>query len=225
MSQALTLVFDLDGTLSDPALGVIRCMNYALTSFDYSPLPDRDITRHIGPPLEQTIAHLTGTDDPEHIDAVAAAYRERYGDIGFRENTVYDGVPEMLQQLLDADYRLGVCTSKLQINAQRVIDTFNLNRYFDFINGSSGHVGKTEQLSELLAQQKIDAASIMIGDRAVDLVAAHSNGMQSIGVLWGYGSRSELQSESPRHLFQTPEELANELSAPMQEITEKSQQT
>ena len=182
-------------------------MNYALSSFDYSPLPDKQITQYIGPPLEQTIAKLTGSIDHEHIDALAAAYRERYGEIGFTENVVYEGVTEMLQQLQHAGYRLGVCTSKLQINAHRVIDSFKLDRYFEFINGSSGRSSKAEQLGELLKMRTINKQAIMIGDRAIDLVAAHSNGLRSSGVLWGYGSREELASEQPLRLFLTPGEL------------------
>ncbi len=207
----MVLVFDLDGTLTDPALGVVRCMNFALTSFDYSPLPDAVITQHIGPPLEQSIARLTGNKDPIHIDAVAAAYRERYGEMGFRENTVYDGVPEMLQSLLGAGYRLGVCTSKLQINADRVIHEFQLDDYFDFVNGSHNQSSKSKQLAGLLSEGMIDQAAIMIGDRAIDLTAAHQNSLQSAGVLWGYGSQDELSAESPAFLFQTPGQLVREL--------------
>lgn len=209
----MDLVFDLDGTLTDPALGVVRCMNYALTSFDYSPLPDAKITEHIGPPLEQTVVRLTGSDDATHIDAVAAAYRERYGEFGFKENTVYAGIPEMLQTLKDAGHKLGVCTSKLQINANRVINEFQLDRYFDFVNGSSNKSSKSEQLSDLLARGQISPEAIMIGDRAIDLSAAHENRLRSAGVLWGYGSRDELAELEPTYLVETPVQLLTAIAA------------
>ncbi len=208
----MKLVFDLDGTLTDPALGVVRCMNYALTTFDYAPLADAEITQHIGPPLELTIARLTASEDKAHIDAVAAAYRERYGELGFRENEVYAGVAEMLEALQSAGHSMGVCTSKLQINADRVIEAFALDGFFEFIHGSSHHSNKTEQLAELLQQGVIDGDAIMIGDRAMDLIAAHSNGLRSAGVLWGYGSREELSAESPSYLFHKPAQLAAELT-------------
>lgn len=204
MEKPSTLIFDLDGTLSDPAVGVVRCMNYALTSFDYTPLPDAEITQYIGPPLEQTIARLTGSDDVKHVDAVAAAYRERYGEIGYKENTVYPGITEMLDDLQEAGIPLAVCTSKLQINAERVIDSFSLGNYFQFICGSSAKSSKAEQLETLVSQNTIDRKAIMVGDRAIDLTAAHSNGISSVGVLWGYGSMGELKAEQPEEIVESP---------------------
>lgn len=209
MELPSTLIFDLDGTLSDPALGVVRCMNYALTCFDYTPLPDAEITQYIGPPLEQTIARLTGNDDEKHVDAIAAAYRERYGEIGFRENTVYPGITEMLDSLRDAGIPLGVCTSKLQINAERVVNTFSLGDYFQFVSGSSAKSSKAEQLEDLLSRNIIDPQAIMIGDRAIDLSAARSNGLSAIAVLWGYGSREELSAEKPDNIVDSPRELTD----------------
>ena len=209
MEKPSTLIFDLDGTLSDPAVGVVRCMNYALSCFDYTPLPDSEITQHIGPPLEQTIARLTGSNDDKHVDAVAAAYRERYGEIGFKENTVYPGITEMLDALQEAGIPLGVCTSKLQINAERVIDSFSLGNYFQFICGCSAKSSKAEQLEKLLSDNAIDQKAIMIGDRAIDLTAAHSNGLSSVAVLWGYGSIGELRAEQPEKMVESPEALAD----------------
>lgn len=208
----MDLVFDLDGTLTDPALGVVRCMNYALTCFDYSPLPGARITQHIGPPLEQAIAKLTGSEDGAHIDDIATAYRERYGEIGFKENTVYEGIPEMLQSLQERGHRLGVCTSKLQINANRVVDEFNLARFFDFVNGSSGKSSKAQQLKSLLRTGQINPAATMIGDRAIDLTAAHQNQLQSAAVLWGYGSHEELAGEGPAYLVETPAQLVKAMT-------------
>lgn len=211
MQNFSTLVFDLDGTLTDPALGVVRCMNYALTSFDYSPLPDHQISRHIGPPLEDTLALLSGSDDPAHITALAAAYRERYGEFGFKENSVYDGIVEMLQTLQCRGRRMIVCTSKLQINAIKVLNEFQLLDYFELVNGALEPGPKSSQLARLLEQGIIDQDALMIGDRHVDLRAASANGLKAAGVLWGYGSEKELQDESPAMLFRTPRELAEKL--------------
>ncbi len=208
-----TLIFDLDGTLTDPALGVVRCMNYALTKFDYSPRPEQDITVHIGPPLELTLEKLSGSSDESHIDELAAAYRERYAEFGYRENTVYAGVTTMLEALRNQDTRLGVCTSKLQPYAIKVLETFELIDFFDFVCGTPGKMAKSQQLRELLENDTIDSRSIMIGDRNVDLQAAHSNGLQSAGVLWGYGDLTELNAEQPAHLFERPEQLAQQLTS------------
>jgi len=212
MAKYSTLIFDLDGTLTDPALGVVRCMNYALTSFDYSPLPDHQISKHIGPPLEDTLALLTGSDDKSHVDALAAAYRERYGEIGFKENTVYDGVVDMLHALKSNGTSMMVCTSKLEINAIRVLNEFNLLDYFDHINGSTEPGPKSMQLAKLLDEGKIDTEALMIGDRHVDLRAATANGLAGAGVLWGYGSEEELEAEAPALLFSNPRELTEKLA-------------
>ena len=211
MQDFSTLVFDLDGTLTDPALGVVRCMNYALTSFDYSPLPDHQISKHIGPPLEDTLALLSGSDDRAHIDALAAAYRERYREFGFKENTVYDGVVDMLQTLQRAGRRMIVCTSKLEINAIRVLREFQLLDYFELVNGALEPGPKSKQLASLISKGIIDQDALMIGDRHVDLRAANAIGLSAAGVLWGYGSVQELQEESPVLLFGSPQELAERL--------------
>jgi len=206
-----TLIFDLDGTLSDPAVGVIRCMNFALTSFDYSPLPEHEITQHIGPPLELTLGKLSGSEDPTHIAALAAKYRERYGELGFKENTLYPGIEHMLSSLRANGQRLGVCTSKLPSNAIKILERFKLIHYFEFVSGPATPQPKSQQLQELLATGSISEEALMIGDRAVDLQAAHSNSLKSAGVLWGYGDREELKAEGPAHLFASPEELTERL--------------
>ena len=102
-----TLIFDLDGTLSDPKLGVVRSMNFALSSFDYTPLSEQEITRHIGPPLEETIQQIIGSDDGYHVDEVVAKYRERYFEIGYTENKLYPHILEMLSNLAERDIRMG----------------------------------------------------------------------------------------------------------------------
>jgi phosphoglycolate phosphatase len=203
-----TLVFDLDGTLSDPKLGVVRCMNFALTSFDYSPLPDQEIAQYIGPPLEEIIQRLTGSNDENHIDTVVAKYRERYFELGFTENKLYPEIPEMLSSLAERNIRMGVCTSKHLHVAEKIVESFGLSQYFDFISGPTSKMIKAKQLEGLLAANTISKNAIMIGDRAVDLIAANANGLAKAGVLWGYGDEEELRPEKPNFLFRNPAELA-----------------
>ena len=207
-----TLIFDLDGTLSDPKLGVVRCMNYALTSFDYPPRAEAEIAQYIGPPLEETIQRLTDSNDDQHIDELVAKYRERYFEVGYKENELYADIAEMLSALSNHNFRMGVCTSKHQTVAKKIIERFEINQYFDFIDGPTGRTTKAEQLTQLLTDKTITKASIMIGDRFVDLTAAKTNGLASAGVLWGYGSLAELSADEPRYIFKSPLELAKTFS-------------
>ena len=207
-----TLIFDLDGTLSDPALGVVRCINFALTSFDQPPRADYEITRHIGPPLEQTLALLSDDDDPAYVSALATRYRERYSELGYRENTLYPETKATLAALKNFGFRLGVCTSKLRPNAIKVLELSDLAGFFDFISGPFATETKSEQLKELLQSGTIDSDALMIGDRAIDLQAAHENRLESAGVLWGFGEREELESEQPALLFYYQSELFHALT-------------
>ncbi len=202
-----TLVFDLDGTLTDPLLGIFRCMNFALTSFDYPPRKEAEIIPFIGPPLEVALSALSGSDDETHVKALMATYRERYGELGFAENTVYDGIIELLDSLRERGQPMGVCTSKFEKYAIKVLEQFNLRDYFQFVSGGDYGIAKSRQLADLLDAGTITRDALMIGDRAVDLTAAHSNGLASAGVLWGYGSLAELSAESPAHLCESPAAL------------------
>lgn len=203
-----TLVFDLDGTLSDPFLGIYRCMNFALASCGYHPRSEADIKAHIGPPLEQTISKFIGSDDEVRVREMVEKYRERYGEFGYRENSLYSGIPEMLSRLKALDIPMGVCTSKLRRYALMIIEMFELSEYFDFVSGPEFGMSKAQQLDLLLENGTISENSLMIGDRAIDLTSAHENGLSSAGVLWGFGSEQELLAEKPRFLFTSPEQLA-----------------
>jgi phosphoglycolate phosphatase len=210
-----TLVFDLDGTLTDPAQGIVRCMNYALTSFDYMARPEHEITALIGPPLESAIAELSGEDDEFKIKQLVAAYRERYGEFGFAENTVYCGIYDVLDQLKERQIPMGVCTSKLEKYAIKILKEFNLFNYFDFVSGvsdNSFNSPKSLQLEKLLTEGRIDSQALMIGDRSVDVCAATTNKLESWGVLWGYGSRQELDTAGAIRILETPIELLDLLN-------------
>ncbi|MFT4749104.1 MAG: phosphoglycolate phosphatase [Pseudohongiellaceae bacterium] len=205
-----TFVFDLDGTLTDPAQGIVRCMNYALTTFDYMARPEHEIKALIGPPLESAIAELSGEDDEFKINQLVAAYRERYGEFGFAENIVYPGIYDVLDQLKERQIPMGVCTSKLEKYAIKILKEFKLFDYFDFVSGvssSSFNSPKSLQLELLLAQGQIDSQALMIGDRSVDICAANENTLNSWGVLWGYGDREELETAGASRILETPLEL------------------
>jgi len=201
------LIFDLDGTLSDPALGIIRCMNFALTSYDYAPRSEQEITSYIGPPLEVALSELSGSTDESHLKELISKYRERYGEFGYAENELYPNIRELLKSLQNQGFRMGVCTSKLTIMAEKILDRFALGEYFDFVDGGDFGITKAMQLEKLTATKIVKTNSIMIGDRHVDIAAAKHNGLLSMGVLWGFGSEEELSEAAPDYIIGTTEQL------------------
>ncbi|WP_226664843.1 HAD hydrolase-like protein [Microbulbifer aggregans] len=207
------LLFDLDGTLSDPAEGFVNSMNYALVAHDFAPLDANTLTPYIGPPLETTIASLADSDDQGLVRSMVDKYRERYADIGYAENRLYPGISETLAKLGQRDnIRLGVCTSKRADFAKRILEQFNLKHHFEFVSGGDVGIAKWQQLEGLLADNAISTRSLMIGDRHFDLSAAAKNQLPSAGVLWGYGSRAELNEYNPVHLFARPVEILDILA-------------
>ena len=197
------LLFDLDGTLSDPLPGIGRSINHALEQHGHRPHPLAELAACVGPPLAQIFAGLTGERD---VERYIASYRERYGTIGYAENALYPGVAPTLEALGDAGIAMAVCTSKRADFAERILERFGLRRHFTFVDGGDGSTHKREQVAALRGRGAVGDATLMIGDRAMDLVAAHDNGLQAGGVLWGYGSRAELDAERPRYLFASPQE-------------------
>lgn len=206
------ILFDLDGTLSDPQLGIGRSINHALERHGFEPLPPDAVSRCIGPPLDESFRAITGRHDDSTIFALVAAYRERYGDIGYAENQLYPGIPEALQGLAEAGFPLGLCTSKRRDFACKILAMFKLDHLFRFVDGGEIGMHKWQQIAALREAGRVSDASLMVGDRAVDLVAAHRNGLSGAGVLWGHGSRDELTAETPRYLWQQPADIGATLA-------------
>ena len=197
------LLFDLDGTLSDPLPGIGRSINHALEQHGHRPRPLTELGACVGPPLAQIFTGLTGE---RNVERYIASYRERYSATGYAENTLYPGIAPTLEALGDAGIAMAVCTSKRADFAERILERFGLLRHFTFVDGGDGSAHKREQVAALRGRGAVGDATLMIGDRAMDLVAAHDNGLQAGGVLWGYGSRAELDAERPRYLFASPQE-------------------
>lgn len=206
------LLFDLDGTLSDPLEGIERSLNFALIDFGFSPLAGGQASAYIGPPLDQTFIQITGLEAGPDINALVAKYRERYADLGYAENEVYPGVADALAALSSQGARMAVCTSKRADFAEKILELFGLRQYFLFVDGGDIGVQKWQQIAALRSSGQVTNASLMIGDRAVDLVAAHRNALHAGGVLWGYGSPAELSQERARYLFNAPDEWARLLA-------------
>jgi phosphoglycolate phosphatase len=200
------IVFDLDGTLSDPIEGISRSMNYALGHYGYEERGLAEVAQYIGPPLDQAFEALINSTQESVISALVTKYRERYSQVGFSENVLYPGVYEALLQLSRSGIPMGVCTSKRKDFAERILQMFGLSEFFRFVDGGDVGIEKQQQLADLCRQGIVTQASIMVGDRAVDIIAAHQNGSQAGGVLWGYGSVEELADQNPLHLFKSPSE-------------------
>ncbi len=202
-----TIFFDLDGTLTDPKVGITRSIQYALQRLDHPTIPTADeLTWCIGPPLRTSFVQLLGG---EHAaDRAVALYRERFSDIGLYENGVYDGIDEVLTSLGTSGHRLFVATSKAHVFADRIIDHFGLRRHFEGVFGAEldgTRVDKSDLLGYALKQASADPArTLMIGDRSHDMIGAKNNGINGIGVLYGYGSRDELLQAGARHVCATP---------------------
>jgi len=203
-----TFLFDLDGTLSDPLLGISRSINHALISLGYESHSEFELAKYIGPPLDQTFKLLTSASDNE-VHALVAAYRERYRDVGFSENSLYPGIVEVLEKMSQQGAFLGLCTSKRADFAEKILRMFNLRGHFSFVSGGDIGISKKQQIAQLRKDGVIDTNALMIGDRAVDIVAAHENGLGSVGVLWGYGSRAELVDQQPLYLIEQVQQLGN----------------
>jgi len=201
------LIFDLDGTLSDPAVGVLRSINHSLSHFGYPELPPERISECIGPPIDHTFARLSGSTDAAHVRELVAKYRERYSDVGYAENVLYDGIADVLATLHARDVPMGVCTSKRVDFAERILTMFALRSYFRFVSGGEDGASKAEHLGNLVNDGVAPKHAIMIGDRAVDIEAAHHSGLTSAGVVWGHGSEAELRRAGAHHLFFTPREI------------------
>ena len=201
------LVFDLDGTLSDPKAGFVNSANTALSEFGYPPIEDAAADACIGPPLDSIFRRLTGSADAAHLSALIHTYREAYARTGYAENSLYPGVAGLLDTLSTKDVGLAVCTSKRVDFAESILDLHRIRHYFAFVDGADVGLPKWKQLQVLLEKRTLSRRSVMIGDRDVDLIAAHRNGLDSAGVLWGYGSRRELMRENPTYLFETPGQL------------------
>ena len=206
------IFFDLDGTLTDPARGIVACIWHAMDRLGLERPPAEKLTQYIGPPLAESLATLVG--DARAEDALHH-YRARYGETGWRENAVYAGIDDMLARLRGSGFELYVATSKVQVFATRILSHFELDGYFSGVFGAEldgRRADKSDLLQFALASTGTSAGAVMIGDRRYDVAGAQSNGMRSIGVTWGFGSRDELIEAGADVLVDTPQEIAAALT-------------
>jgi phosphoglycolate phosphatase len=212
----MNVLFDLDGTLTDPAEGIVRCIQYSLARLQISCPPENELTRHIGPPLRELFISVCKSTDDVLIENAVAIFRERFATVGLFENRPYSEVPNMLQQLNSSSYKLFVATSKPQVFAERILQHFGLADHFEEICGNDldGSLDdKADLLSQLLVNRSLDPKqTVMVGDRKHDVIAARRNGVVSIGVTYGYGSSEELIEAGVDYLCHSPSDVVSVIS-------------
>ncbi len=208
-----TVLFDLDGTLTDSAEGILNTLLYALAKFGCTPNRE-ELYRFIGPPLNECFEEYLGLE--KSAEGVKI-YRERYARVGIFESTVYDGVPEMLAAVKNAGMTVALSTSKPEKYAKMILEHFDLLQYFDIVAGASmdGKLQAKADVIELALSRILNtdrAKTVIVGDRLHDMEGAAHCGIGRIGALWGFGSYEELSAYHPLLLAKTPADVAQFLT-------------
>jgi len=191
------ILFDLDGTLTDPYDGIINSFQHAFAHFGIREDDPDKLRRFIGPPLRETFSEY-GIDPSQHEKAVSV-YREHFGTAGLYENVLYDGIADLLEALTDRGYILAIASSKAEIYVKKIAEHFGIARYFSFIGGSEfdgRRSGKAEVIQYVLSSLGVYPTDevYMIGDREHDIIGAKTCGITGVGVLYGYGDKAELEA-------------------------------
>ncbi len=211
LNMYTTFLFDLDGTVTDPKKGIVNSVLYALEKVGIEELHVSELDSFIGPTIQQSFVERYNMNEGE-VERAVFYFREYLKQRGLLENSVYEGIPNLLKQLKDTGNRLFIATSKPTIFARQVIEHFQLTNYFEDIIGSNlngTRIKKEEIIAHILQQNEglNKEEVVMIGDRKHDIIGANHNGIASIGVLYGYGSENELIEVSATHIAKDIEEL------------------
>lgn len=211
-----TILFDLDGTITDSGPGITNSVEYALTKYGI-PVTDRSVlNKFVGPPLSESFEKYFGFSKEESYRAVDV-YREYYSVKGIFENALYPNVKEMLERLHRNGYEIILSTSKPEIFAVKILDHFDILKYFTVVCGSEldgRRVDKYEVITESLSRANITECNsvIMIGDRLHDVLGAHKAGIKCVGVTYGYGSREELVEHNVDYIIDDASQLPDLLN-------------
>ena len=219
------VLFDLDGTLTDPAPGISGCIVYALERLGVT-APVEGLNWCIGPPLRGSFSRLLGTEDVAVLARAMELYRERFSAVGLYENSVYDGIPECLGELRSRGVDLFVATSKPHVYANRILEHFGLSEFFGGVYGSEldgVRSDKGELIAHLLSCEGLASSGVvMIGDRSHDVVGAGRCGVPCVGVLYGYGSAEELGEAVA--VCELPSQVAGVVLGVLEEIKRGSEE-
>lgn len=204
------IFFDLDGTLTDPREGITKSVAYALEYYGIHVEDTDSLCKFIGPPLAGAFEEFYGFSKEKAEEAVWK-YRERFSTIGIFENSVYDGIEEMLKRLKKAGFKLVVATSKPTVYSKKILEHFGLSEYFDEVVGSELNGERTDKAEvieyALKTQNAVRSETIMVGDRKHDIIGAAKNGLKSVGVLFGYGGLKELKEAGADRIAGSVSEL------------------
>lgn len=215
MKDARLIAFDLDGTLTDPASGLVKSFTYALTRMGIECEDEKLLRSFIGPPLHDEWMRIYHFSEAE-VTRALSYFHEYFGTKGWCDNLLYPGIPEMLDRLRAAGKKLMVATSKPEIYTYRILDLFDLSRRFDFIAGAESEKTRDKKW-EVLAYGLSHFPAVprdrcvMVGDRKYDAEGAARVGIPAIGVTWGHGSMEELTACGFASLARSPEELVDML--------------
>ncbi len=207
------ILFDLDGTLTDSSQGIINSIKYALKKYDITFEDISVLRKFLGPPLHESFKEFCGFDEEKSWEAVSF-YREYFRTEGLLENQVYNGILTLLKKLSDNGKRLILATSKPQEFTDRIMEHFDLAKYFEFIAGSNMNgtrSKKADVIEYALKQCNITDKSkaVMVGDRKHDIIGAKAVGIDSIGVEYGYGNYDELANAGAVYIVKTVDDLKN----------------
>lgn len=211
MLSVSSVLFDLDGTLVDPAGAITSGIRHALVSHGLPDPGEARVAALVGPPLQIGLRTLDGVGE-HNIDAVIASYRQRYAESGMAESRVYPGIRELLHRLREARIHVAVTTAKPEPIARQLLDVQELSPLLDAVHGNLGEGGnhgssKAHIVAAALREADLDpAGSVVVGDRYYDLDAARENAVRSIGVRWGFAQGAEL--EAADHVVESVEQLA-----------------
>lgn len=208
----MVVFLDLDGTITDSAQGITRCVRYALQKLGIRAEDDVSLRRYIGPPLAAAFREFHGLDEPTSLQAVAY-YRERYRDTGIWECRVYDGIPQMLKVLRKAGWQVGLVSSKPLPFAERILAHFGILEDFDELiagNLAGKNLEKAGLVAQALKRFAVPpAGAIMVGDRRYDIEGAHHNGVKAVGVTYGFAEDGELTAAGADALANNVQELTD----------------
>lgn len=214
-----TYLFDLDGTLTDSGRGIINAVRYSLKRFGDEIPEEETLLKFIGPPLWESFETFLGFSREKAENAVKL-YREYYNETGLFENSVYSGIPELLEALRSDGAKLAVATSKPEVFSLKILERFDLLKYFDSVTGSELDGTRTEK-SDVIAcalekftargksPEEIKSGAVMVGDRKHDIIGARKNGLPCIAVLYGYGDETEFREYGADYIVKTPQDITD----------------
>ncbi len=205
------ILFDLDGTLTDPKDGITRCIQFSLEHFGV-PIPHSDqLTWCIGPPLRESFSRLLNTKDDTVLDQALSRYRKRFSETGMFENVIYPEVAISLRKIKQAGFRVFLATSKPRVFAEQILEYFNLTKFFHAAYGSelNGRFSdKGELIAHIIEFENLDPKeSLIVGDRIHDIIGGKKNGVMTASVSYGYGTHKEIASSKPDIIFDAFSEL------------------